>query len=112
MVRASAAPFIDKEWCDSLVLESGLFRRESFESVQISGCASRVAVPGELVRLHLDLADDIPLAAQVRCLLRCEIEPFIIGVGDVIVQDTPEGIIVLRRDSRVCAAQHQTLTSR
>lgn len=111
MVRASTSPTAEM-WCDSLTLPPGLFGQNIFERVEIVGCPVRASVPNELVRLNLNLFDDVSLALQVRSLLRRELEPFIIGVGEVIVEDTSEGIIVLRRNSRLEADYHQPVTSR
>jgi hypothetical protein len=59
-----------------------------------------IAVPGELVRVNLNMPTGMSLTSDVQLLLNLEIEPFIVGVGKVKVDNTPNGIVVRRVDAR------------
>jgi hypothetical protein len=59
---------------------------------------ARVEKAGELVRVDLNLSDGMAGAPAVRSFLRVELESFIIGGGQVTVQDTAEGGVIARRD--------------
>ena len=73
--------------------------RESGKDEQLIQCGSmpcRPQVPGELVRVHINMPDRSAVAVPMLLPLRKEIEPFIIGVGNVRTESVPEGIVVLR----------------
>ena len=99
-VRALAAVSITTPgWGRSILLlpEAGLLRDEIPQTLQVTSCPCRVTMPGELIRLDFQRPDRIAASYEdVRALLVQEIEPFIIGVGQVRARNTPEGIVILR----------------
>ena len=66
------------------------FFGENQQVVHVSWCPCRRQILGELVRINFHLADNIFAAPVLSLPIRKEIEPFIIGVGDVVAEDTPE----------------------
>lgn len=82
-------------------LISVIISDSSSEDEQFIQCGSmpcRRQVPGEVARIHFNTPDKSVIAAPILLPLRKEIEPFIIGVGDVRTEDTPEGIVVIKID--------------
>ncbi len=94
----SSAAVATKEWAELISVPRRYLSGEVFECFQVIGAPLRPTIPGELVRVHLNLSGDELSALMFKAALRHELEPFIIGVGEVRVYDTSEGIIVLRRD--------------
>jgi hypothetical protein len=76
------------------------------ESLEIGLLPARLEKPDELVRVGLNLADGVPLRDLICALLFLEIEPFVMGVGKVRCENSPEGFIVLRADDRDEAGDH------
>ncbi len=52
-------------------------------------------------RLDLDLTDMVARQGEFCRLLALEIAAFIIGAGQVRVQDSPKGMVVFRLDQRL-----------
>jgi len=82
----------------SIALTAGFFEYEFGKRIAVSSQSARAQKPGELVRVHFNLPNGTPGAAAIRALLRMEREPFIVGVGQVRVEDAPEGIVIAGRD--------------
>lgn len=100
-IRADAWSAADTEgWGRSIFVPHSLLVSEVFETVQVAVVPCRVAVPGELVRVHIDRLALMPHADVIRAHLKREIEPFIIGVGEVTIEQTPEGFVVMRGNCR------------
>lgn len=96
LIRSDAWSAFDMppEWGCSIFVPHSFLKSEVVESLNVGAGVSRRAIPSELVRVNLDGIADIPFADIIRTLLRREIEPFIIGVGEVIVEDEPEGLVI------------------
>lgn len=59
----------------------------------------RVTMPGELVQVYFDLDDSMATACssgEIERLLLLGIGPVIEGVGEIVLQKTPKGFIILR----------------
>jgi|ERR1035437_157959 hypothetical protein len=96
--RISMLDVCGGEWAG---LISIIIRESGSEDEQFIQCGSmpcRVQVPGELARVYINTPDRSAIAAPFLLPLRKEIEPFIIGVGNVRTEDTPEGIVVIRNN--------------
>jgi len=93
----------DNEWSG---LISVFIREELGEGEQIvqraqcGYCPWRVQIPRELCRVHLNASNTTFIAAVDFFPLRKLIEPFIVGVGNVRAEDTPEGFVIISSDDR------------
>lgn len=70
------------------------------ETVAAAVAPMRSAIPGEFIRINFDMPDDItaPRGGNLASLL--EPEPFLIGVGEIAVEDTADHLIVRPVDLR------------
>ncbi len=93
-----AAIHADAEWARLVLIPIGLLNGELQEISQIARCPKRPTIPGELVRVHFNFSDGIPIHKSLLCdLVRMDIEPFIIGVGKICVYEIEKGFVVSRR---------------
>jgi len=76
----------------SILRTGDLFGSERFKRFEVCSHPVRLEKAGELVRVDPNLSDGMASAPAVRSFLRVELEPFIIGGGQVTVQDTAEGV--------------------
>ena len=100
VVRASART-ATLECAQSVTLITPLLGGELSECAESTLFPFRVAELGELVRVYLNFANpdgDTARQSYLAHLLRREIEPFIIGVGQVEVRLTTEGAMVRRAE--------------
>lgn len=104
----TAAACATPEWAQSLLVAPVFDKSEIPKPLDIASCAYRVTVPGELVRLDFYPNDLAAVTLDYRRFIRAEIEPFIIGVGNVVAEDTAEGIIVFSREKRDSASHDIT----
>lgn len=72
----------------------------SVEKVDVVACPALPSIPNEIVRADIDKNDFASITFPLCDLLRLELEPFIVGVGWVIVDETDDGIVVRRVDPR------------
>jgi hypothetical protein len=98
-VVASGEAFGGK-WCESMTAFGGFFDGTIPESYSVCHCPSRVEIPGELVRINWNPKHLPARLLELSDLVRLEIEPFIIGVGNVVVENIPEGGVIVRRQDR------------
>jgi hypothetical protein len=68
------------------------------ETLKVRASLCRPQELGELIRLNSDKFDGVPGLDELVILLAREIEPFIIGVGEVLIYETPKGLKVISRD--------------
>jgi hypothetical protein len=94
----SAAFVAEKMWGSRIALPRGFFDQESVECGKVTLAPCAVAEPGELVRIDDHLLDDMPARLCFEKTLSREIEPFIVGVGEVRVirKNGFDGLIVVR----------------
>lgn len=85
-------------WASSVWFPLGLFKGEPVEIVNCGMGAVPGAPRGEFARVNLHGFDDHPCADSFRGLIRAAVEPYVIGAGEVRLEDTPEGFIVLPAD--------------
>lgn len=104
-IRTAAIPALDG-FVSFLRVRSGFQFGETVEPLECGLYPARANRNGELVRVDLNLPIGIPGIENVRRLLHIELPPFIIGVGEVAVEDTAEGVIVLRREISDIKASH------
>jgi len=83
----------------SISVSGKLFDGKIQEPFSVRGFPSRRTEPGELVRIHFDFIHVVPYLGALTRLLQMALEPFIIGVGQVRTRQTPDGLIILLRDS-------------
>ncbi len=85
------------EWITSIsILPASYCGGKIPQTVECVICPDRRAVPGELVRLDLNIPHSMSRHGELQRLLCLEIEPFIMGVGNVRVKEATKGIVVLR----------------
>jgi hypothetical protein len=84
----------DSDWCDSIMIAPGFFEREPIETFEVIGGIRRKTVLGELVRIDFNLHNSPSTANVLRLLVRSVMTPLTERFGGV-VQDTPEGLIIL-----------------
>lgn len=95
--RVRSAAFVaDDRWCSELSVPRGFLDNESSKRglVALSPCA--ITEPGELVRIDDHLLDGVPARLLLQEMLIREVEPFIIGVGEVRVvrKEAFDGLVV------------------
>jgi hypothetical protein len=89
------------EWCESITVPSVFFDGEISEVYKTRAVCiypTSVKKSGELVRIDWHPSDISPGFVEISNLLRLELEPFIIGIGHILVDEFPEGGIIVRRD--------------
>ncbi|HEX6441096.1 MAG TPA: hypothetical protein VF007_02850, partial [Stellaceae bacterium] len=87
-------------WRCDLSLPFGFFDRKEPDCIHIGRSPCRAAVGDELVKLYLNLDPLFPALDRLFNLLAMELEPFIIGVGEVRADLLPEGVVLIRRENR------------
>lgn len=85
-------------WARSIAVPATLLLSEVVEPVKVGAGPCRANKPDELVWVNIYGLADVPFADVIKRTLIREIEPFVIGVGEVAVDQTPEGLVVRRRD--------------
>jgi hypothetical protein len=84
----------------SLEFSCSLGEGDSLEQVHVGASPCLPSVAHEIVRAKIDKNDFAATPLPICDLLRLEIQPFIIGVGWVIVDETDEGVVVRRCNVR------------
>jgi hypothetical protein len=82
--------------------------RELPETLKVGAILCRPQEPAELVRLDFDKFDGVPILDELVILIARHIEPFIIGVGKVLIYETPKRLKVISRDGRGVNNGHVT----
>jgi|SRR5438105_11350234 len=105
---AVLANHADDEWCSSIVLSKGLFRSESIKGLDCAIGIRRVTVPGEIVRIDVNLDDLglLPLRNEIIALAKLAIAPLLIGIGNVVFQDSAEGFVIILPDRNDAINRH------
>lgn len=105
-VRCSARG-ATKEYASGLTVSPSVYEfGEGPKIVEIVICPCRPTMRGELVRLDLNPLDGVTDHHQWHRLLILEIEPFIMGVGQVRGHETPEGIVIVKLDQWLDEGSH------
>ena len=81
------------KWCGSVAVARGFFDCKIPQRNDICYSPERSKIVSKLVRIDLNLTEGMHEAQMIRNLLRMELEPFIVGVGQVTAEDTPEGTL-------------------
>ncbi|MEJ0093316.1 MAG: hypothetical protein WDN46_07740 [Methylocella sp.] len=83
----------DDGLCESVLVLHADELCEDVEGAKIAGAPVRSNKPGELLRLDFDLHDKelLPVFKQA---CRMALEPFVEGVGQISVDDAPEGVVI------------------
>lgn len=68
--------------------------REEGQRIQIGSSPCRIQEPFELIRVYVNVPSLIAVRSMLIAPLRKEIEPFIIGVGEVRTHDFAEGFVL------------------
>lgn len=79
-----------------IIFSRSLGTGDGASRLNISLTSYSISIPGELVMAEFRDFDIAFRGPPLRNLVRCEIEPFIIGVGWVTVLDTANGIVLRR----------------
>lgn len=100
VIRTAARCHLDSlEWCAGLSFFEDLFSCQSVEHLPFGLHPERRAVSNEIVRAHFALSDsEAGRFQEMRILLKAECEPFIIGVGNVRLENAPKGFVILAVD--------------
>ena len=77
------------------MLRPSLFHGELVEKLDVRRGSARRAVSSKLDWTDLNLTIFVPLTEDVRRFLHMEIAPFIVRVGECIVEYSLEGIVVV-----------------
>jgi hypothetical protein len=85
-------------WARLLMLPRGQLDRDKQQIVTVAISFVKPEKLGEIVRLHFNLPDGMAEPFPVRALIRMELEPFIVGVGKVSVQETVDGLVIVSLD--------------
>lgn len=93
----------------SLEFSYSLGEGDCLEKVDVIACPCLPGVPDEIIRATINKNDFPATPLPVCSLLILEIEPFIIGVGRVVVDETVEGIVVRLGDPREIQGSHFNL---
>lgn len=94
-------------WGNSVILGApALGPCEVVQPVEAALCPIRREPRGELVRVHFDTDGGVALSSDCKAAIRREIAPFIVGVGEVVTEDTPEGFKVFLLDDRDVLSGH------
>jgi hypothetical protein len=80
-----------------ITLATPLLGDELQQPIECASMPTRLTEPGELVRIHLNFAGGIASHDDLAHLLIREIEPFIIGVGQVKVRLAAQGTVIISR---------------
>jgi hypothetical protein len=98
----------DEEWCGSITFPRGFFLRESIETLHCGLGIRRAAIPGELVRIDFNIVElsMFPFKDLLVSSARLTIDPFFVGIGNVVLQETPEGFVVILADNRHIEDRH------
>jgi hypothetical protein len=81
------------------------------ETLKVGADLCRPQESSEFVRLDFDKFDGVPGFKELVILLSREIEPLIIGVGEVLAYETPKRLKVISRDGGGVNNGHVTLRS-
>jgi hypothetical protein len=95
-------------WATSVFASHAFVMSELPETLKVGAGPCRPEESGELVRLDFDIFDGVPALGELVALLAREIEPFIIGVGEVLVYETPKGLKVILLDGGKTDRSHKT----
>lgn len=95
-------------WGRSITVPSALFLSEVVETVKIGVVPCRPKIPGELVRFHIDGFAAVLSGSGIKGQLTRELEPFIIGVGEIMIDDRPEGFAIQLRNSGDILNHHKS----
>lgn len=98
-------------WGSSVAVPATLLLSEVIEPVQVGAGPYRFKEPGELARVNIYGLADVPHANILKRSLVRELEPFVIGVGEITIDDLPEGLIVRRRDGGGEHDSHEIIPS-
>jgi hypothetical protein len=83
-------------WSALLLVPSRFFDHEHQEGFEIGLCPCQATEPLELVKIHFDREKGFSLPKEFIALVREVLGPFIVGVGEVRADRTPEGIVLVR----------------
>lgn len=101
LIRTAVWSAIDTPgWGNSVFVPHSFLVSEVIEDVKVGLGPCRPTISGELVRIKLDRLALVPFGDVIKRALIREIEPFIIGVGEISTKDTPEGFVICLGDCR------------
>ena len=71
---------------------------ESAEGMAIALLPFRRKEARELVRVSIDPTYRVSFCQEAHRLARLEVSPFVIGVGEIVIKNAPDGFVVFLRD--------------
>lgn len=95
-ICGSLARLATNKWASSVSVSPGFCFDEKPKNRHVVTLPCRVTVPGELVRIYVDVSDIGAPLAFLATTIRDHLGPFIEGVGEVRVRETPEGLVIMR----------------
>jgi hypothetical protein len=93
------APMTDFNWGSLISTSEGFFMDEPGQRRMVTTLPRSVTEAAELVWVHIHPHDFASKTLIVKAL-RNELEPSIMGVGEVILHETAEGVVVVSKNSR------------
>jgi hypothetical protein len=97
----------DSKWSTSILIPSSLFEGEIPQRIEVASCACRPTMAGELIRIDFDINQRMTAATeQFRRALSAEMLPLLKSLGDLVLEQTPKGVIV-RRNVRPVKRHHR-----
>ncbi len=113
--RASAC-CTSEGWASAISIPSRYINGEMEGKIHVQSYSIRSPDPDELVRIYFDGFYKKESADALVRDLRRELEPFIIGAGLVCVRETPNGLVIMKRevesfDDQIDAGVHALLSS-
>jgi hypothetical protein len=79
-----------------LIFAKGLFDGEVAQAFKCARAFFRIAESGKLIRVDQNIYDGSAQAPEIRSITGMKFKPFIVGVGKVRVDESPEHIVIFR----------------
>lgn len=105
---AASKPHRSKGYCEvyRLCNSRSLFGSKIVEHLKFGAHFEPITKPNELVRMDFNLDNFESGAALFRDLVIMEVTPFVIGVGELLAEKTPEGFIILLKENSAIKDRH------
>ena len=96
----AAANLTNPAWCGLVVFPESFFEGTLGEQLYSGYCISRKTKVDELLRVYFNTPIGFTEMPEFLLRLHVALEPFSISIGELIIEDTPECVIIRRSDYR------------
>ena len=96
----AAANLTNPAWCGLVVFPESFFEGTLGEQLYSGYCISRKTKFDELLRVYFNTPIGFTEMPEFLLRLHVALEPFSISIGELIIEDTPECVIIRRSDYR------------